>query len=127
MPLSCESADAKYNCEESFLDMASPKKKTKRRVALSLFSGAGGMDIGVMAAGFDVVACVEVDPHCCETLRAAAAREGRSTRVIEDDIREIDPKALMSQLKLKPGELDLLCGGPPCGVLPDWQARGFGR
>jgi DNA (cytosine-5)-methyltransferase 1 len=34
--------------------------------------------------------------------------------VIEDDIRLVDPKALMSQLKLKPGELDLLCGGPPC-------------
>ena len=72
------------------------------------------MDIGVMAAGFEVVACIEVDPHCCETLRAAAAREGRNTRVIEDDIRQVDPKELMSQLELKPGQLDLLCGGPPC-------------
>ena len=90
------------------------RNKQKDRVALSLFSGAGGMDIGVMAAGFKVIACVEVDPHCCETLRAAAAREGRDTRVIEDDIRQVNPRELMSQLDLKPGQLDLLCGGPPC-------------
>lgn len=85
-----------------------------RMTAVSLFSGAGGMDIGVMQAGFDVRACVEVDPYCCETLRAAAAREKRDTLIVEGDIRELDPKRLMKDLALKPGELDLLCGGPPC-------------
>lgn len=82
--------------------------------AVSLFSGAGGMDLGVMQAGFEIIAYVEIDPHCCETLRAAAIRENRRTRVIEDDIRKIDPVQLMGDLCLKPGELDLLCGGPPC-------------
>ena len=106
--------NSQYNWQESISDMPPSRDKQKDRVALSLFSGAGGMDIGVMAAGFKVIACVEVDPHCCETLRAAAAREGRDTRVIEDDIRQVDPKELMSQLDLKPGQLDLLCGGPPC-------------
>jgi DNA (cytosine-5)-methyltransferase 1 len=90
------------------------KNPTKPRRALSLFSGAGGMDIGVMNAGFSVIACIELDPHCCETLRAAAAREDRDTKVIENDIRQVDPKELMSQLKLRAGQLDLLCGGPPC-------------
>jgi DNA (cytosine-5)-methyltransferase 1 len=37
--------------------------------ALSLFSGAGGMDIGVRQAGFNIVACVELDPYACETLK----------------------------------------------------------
>jgi DNA (cytosine-5)-methyltransferase 1 len=114
MPLSHQLSDSQYNWEQSISDMPTGKSKQRGRVALSLFSGAGGMDIGVMAAGFEVVACIEVDPHCCETLRAAAAREGRNTRVIEDDIRQVDPKELMSQLELKPGQLDLLCGGPPC-------------
>jgi DNA (cytosine-5)-methyltransferase 1 len=92
-----------------------PKNSGLRiRAALSLFSGAGGMDIGVMEAGFSIVACLEFDPHCCETLRAAAAREERPTQVIENDIRLVDPKGLMTQLRLRPGELDLLCGGPPC-------------
>jgi DNA (cytosine-5)-methyltransferase 1 len=90
------------------------KGQSRVRLALSLFSGGGGMDIGVMEAGFSVIACLELDPHCCETLRAATAREERSTRVIENDIRQVDPKELMAQLNLRPGELDLLCGGPPC-------------
>jgi DNA (cytosine-5)-methyltransferase 1 len=111
----CEPDTKQYNCGESLIpDMARSKKQVRRRIALSLFSGAGGMDIGVRDAGFEILACIEHDPHCCETLRAAVARAEHTTRVIEDDIRLVDPKALMSQLKLKPGELDLLCGGPPC-------------
>lgn len=89
-------------------------RKHERRTALSLFSGAGGMDIGVTQAGFDILACIEIDPHCSDTLRDAAIRERRNTRVIEADIRSVDPKNLMNELLLKPGELDLLCGGSPC-------------
>jgi DNA (cytosine-5)-methyltransferase 1 len=81
---------------------------------VSLFSGAGGMDIGVMQAGFDILACVEIDPYCCETLRAAVTREQRRTRIIEDDIRNINSIDLMRDLCMEPGDLDLLCGGPPC-------------
>lgn len=87
---------------------------TRKLKALSLFSGAGGMDIGVMQAGFEVLACVEIDPYACETLRANISREKRATQVIETDIRKIDPFALMAELGLQVGELDLLCGGPPC-------------
>lgn len=87
--------------------------EAKKKV-LSLFSGAGGLDIGVMQAGFEVLACIEIDPHCCDTLRDAAKREHRSTLVIEDDIRSVDPQVLMNSLSLKVGELDLLCGGSPC-------------
>jgi DNA (cytosine-5)-methyltransferase 1 len=82
--------------------------------AISLFSGAGGMDIGVRKAGFDILAEVETDPYCCQTLRAAVEREKRNTFVIETDIKNIDPNELSKQLNLKPNELDLLFGGPPC-------------
>lgn len=82
--------------------------------ALSLFSGAGGMDIGVRKAGFKVLATVEQDKHCCATLRQAVTREQLKTQVIETDVREIDPRTLMKRLSLFPGELDLLFGGPPC-------------
>lgn len=93
--------------------------------ALSLFSGAGGMDIGVQQAGFEVLACIEIDPHCCDTLRTAAAREHRSTLVIENDIRKVDPEQLMHELSLAPGELDLLCGGSPCQSFSQIGKRGF--
>lgn len=92
-----------------------PKNSNNHKMtAISLFSGGGGMDIGVMQAGFDIRACIELDPNCCETLRNAADREKRDTKVIEGDIRTINPSQLMNELKLKPGDLDLLCGGPPC-------------
>ncbi len=92
--------------------------------ALSLFSGAGGMDIGVSQAGFDVLACVEIDPHCCDTLRDAATRERRKTQVIEGDVRNVDPARLMRDLLMEPGELDLLCGGSPCQSFSQIGKRG---
>jgi len=84
------------------------------RKAISLFSGAGGMDIGIRDAGFNILAEIEFDKHCCATLEANAKRQGRSTHVIQADIRTIDPHVLMKELNLKKGTLDLLFGGPPC-------------
>ncbi len=72
------------------------------------------MDIGISSAGFNILACIEVDPYCCETLRANIEREGRNTQVIECDINEIEPATLRKDLGLCEGDLDLLAGGPPC-------------
>lgn len=91
-----------------------PRTRQRKLTAVSLFSGAGGMDIGVKDAGFEILAAIELDPHAAESLRAAVGRERRQTRVIESDVREIDPQSLMKDLCLKAGNLDLLCGGPPC-------------
>jgi DNA (cytosine-5)-methyltransferase 1 len=87
---------------------------SQRPTALSLFSGGGGMDIGIRNAGFSVLACVEKDPYCCATLRANFSHEALSTEVIEDDIRNVSPAQVMQRLGLQPGQLDLLFGGPPC-------------
>jgi DNA (cytosine-5)-methyltransferase 1 len=88
--------------------------KKKELQAISLFSGAGGMDIGVRDAGFNILAEIEFDQHCCATLEANAEAQGYGTRVIHADIRNINPKQLMTELSIKKGELDLLFGGPPC-------------
>lgn len=82
--------------------------------ALSLFSGAGGMDLGVHEAGFNVLASLEIDPHCCETLRAWKKKKRLKTQIIENDITQVDPSELIKNLGLEPGQLDLLFGGPPC-------------
>ena len=72
------------------------------------------MDIGIRAAGFKILAEIEFDEHCCSTLRCAAERENTTTKVINADIRQIDPSDVVKELKIKPKALDLLFGGPPC-------------
>ena len=72
------------------------------------------MDIGVLQAGFDILSCVELDKHCCETLRENISREERKTIVYEGDIKEISPQKILDDLGFKSGEVDLLFGGPPC-------------
>ena len=78
--------------------------------ALSLFAGAGGLDIGVDGAGFKTVCSIELDPHCVSTLRHNAS--GKT--VWQVDIRALDPGRVADALNLKRGELSLLHGGPPC-------------
>lgn len=38
--------------------------KTKEQRVISLFSGAGGLDIGFENAGFSIAVAVEIDPSC---------------------------------------------------------------
>lgn len=78
--------------------------------AISLFAGAGGMDIGVHRAGFKTVCAIESDPHCAATLRRNSARKV----VWQADVRVVDPQRLLDVLGFRVGELGLLHGGPPC-------------
>jgi DNA (cytosine-5)-methyltransferase 1 len=80
-------------------------------LALSLFTGAGGLDLGVRQAGFRVVGGVEIDPNCCETLEA---NFGGDAAIVKGDIRSVDARKLRNRLNIKRGELALLFGGPPC-------------
>ena len=95
-------------------ETATESKRREIPVAVSLFSGAGGLDIGVQQAGFDIRACVELDRNACETLRCNIDRQKRRTRVYEGDIKAFDPGEILSDAGLHPGEVDLLFGGPPC-------------
>lgn len=93
-------------------------RRKRRYTTVSLFSGAGGLDSGLDASGrFRLLACLEVDPDFCHTLRTNrdSGRFGsRRLKVLEEDIRLFSPERLMKELDLAPGELDLLVGGPPC-------------
>ncbi|HYO71324.1 MAG TPA: DNA cytosine methyltransferase, partial [Archangium sp.] len=74
-----------------------------------LYTGAGGMDYGFEAAGFDTAVALELDHDCCETLR-----KSRSWPVIERSIYDVPTEELLEVAGLKSGEPDLLIGGPPC-------------
>lgn len=83
---------------------------SSKRLALSLFAGAGGMDLGVDGAGFKTICAVELDPHGAATLR----RNARGKAVWQVDVRALDAKRIVKMLGMQPGELALLHGGPPC-------------
>jgi DNA (cytosine-5)-methyltransferase 1 len=76
---------------------------------LSLFTGAGGLDIGFHQAGFDVYACVEIDETFCRTLELNKERYFREhCKIICADIRDLQLDALPE------GKCDFIIGGPPC-------------
>ena len=90
--------------------MTRAKKNEKTLQAVDLFSGCGGLSLGLKEAGFAVAAAVEVDRKAQETYRLNNA----NVRLYAQDIRELDPAEVLKAVGLKPGELDLLAGCPPC-------------
>lgn len=81
-----------------------------KRKVISLFSGAGGMDIGFEQAGFTTVVAVEVDTSCCETLRVNRP----DLKIINQDITTVTTDEILRVGNLKPLEPALVIGGPPC-------------
>lgn len=73
---------------------------------ISLFSGAGGLDIGFEKAGFRTLFATDVWQTACDTLM----KNNIADEVFCGDIRDID----FSKIKKKYGEIDCLIGGPPC-------------
>jgi DNA (cytosine-5)-methyltransferase 1 len=80
------------------------------RRAIDLFSGAGGMTLGLKQAGFAVIGAVEIDGLAVETYRA----NHPEVQVWEKDISKLRAPTMMRKLRLAAGELDLLAGCPPC-------------
>ena len=78
--------------------------------AIDLFCGCGGLSLGLRRAGFKVIAAIDNDPLSTSTYGANHKR----THLVESDIRSIDPAALMNEIGLAPGDLDLMAGCPPC-------------
>jgi len=82
----------------------------KKYTAIDLFSGCGGLTLGLKLAGFEVLAAVENDQLAVDTYKANHSE----VFVCADDIRNVKAVTLRKRLGLKPGELDLLAGCPPC-------------
>ncbi len=95
--------------------------------AVSLFSGGMGLDVGMkLVQRFDLLLCVEKVPAFCETIRAnkASGTLPATLKVIEADIKTLDPVKIRDELGLKPGDLDVLVGGPPCQSFSTAGKRG---
>lgn len=78
---------------------------------LSLFTGAGGLDLGLEKAGFEPSLCVEIDEDSRRTLQLNRPGWRLSN---PGDIHALMPRDLLSQAGVRPGRLALLAGGTPC-------------
>ncbi|MCE9612918.1 MAG: DNA cytosine methyltransferase [Lentisphaerae bacterium] len=77
-------------------------KRAPRLTCVDLFSGAGGLSLGLKLAGFSPVLAVERDRDCCATYRAAFPQ----TLLWDKPIQECDFTPFSG--------VDLVAGGPPC-------------
>lgn len=77
------------------------KKKRKYKV-ISLFSGAGGMDLGFINAGFDIVWANDFFKEAVESYK-----KNVDDRIVYGDITKIDSSEM-------PDDIDLVIGGFPC-------------
>lgn len=87
--------------------------------AVGTFSGAGGSSLGLKMAGWTI-------PYAVEFIEAAAdSYEANFPEAYVDrrDIREVEPEGILDRIGLRPGELDLLEGSPPCASFSAAGAR----
>ena len=79
-------------------------KGDNRYLVVSLFSGAGGLDIGFVLEGFNIVWANDLDSDACKTYAVN----------IGNHIQCGDIERFMDDLERFKGKVDLLIGGPPC-------------
>jgi DNA (cytosine-5)-methyltransferase 1 len=77
---------------------------------VSLFSGCGGSSLGYKMAGGRVLLAVEYDKNAVETYRL----NHKDTDVYAGDIAALSVDECLERIGMKPGELDILDGSPPC-------------
>ena len=79
---------------------------------LSTFAGGGGSSTGYRLAGGKILAINEFVPEAQNTYR----ENYPDTLIIPGDIKKLSGKDFLEKVNLKPGELDLLDGSPPCSA-----------
>ena len=82
---------------------------TDKYNAISLFSGAMGLDLGIEKAGFDIKVCVEIDKWAVQTIK-----NNTNIPVIDKDINTVCSDEILKTAGLKKEDVTLVVGGPPC-------------
>jgi DNA (cytosine-5)-methyltransferase 1 len=101
-----------------------------KAISIGLFAGAFGLDLGTEQAGFHTVAVVEIDADATKTI--ALNRPHLSQSCVPRDIQQVSAEALLEEggralalgRPLRPGEVDLITGGPPCQPFSTAGKRG---
>lgn len=83
---------------------------TQQLTAIDLFSGAGGISVGLETAGFDVLLANDIDVASGRSYQ----RNLPGHHFVTGDVRALAGQQIRKETGLRRGELDLLIGGPPC-------------
>ena len=94
--------------EEAFLAYAARLRAGGARLAADLFSGAGGLSLGLEAAGYRVVLAADRDPEAVET-----HQHHFGGLTLDWDLGQPEHVAKVAEL-VSAAEVELLVGGPPC-------------
>jgi len=105
-------------------------EKQQKFTVMSTFAGGGGSSTGYRLAGGKILAINEF----VEEARKTYKENYPNTPIMPDDIKELTGKDILEVIKLKPGELDLLDGSPPCSafsvsgaMVQGGHSKGFGQ
>jgi len=82
--------------------------------ALSLFSGIGGLDLGFLNNGFQILLGIEINKYAIDSLR----HNFPETLFLHEDIRKVNLEDLdnlvYKHFKYSISDIDVILGGPPC-------------
>lgn len=105
----CSSTSAGVAEDQLFYGLGEVKREDKP-IALSFFSGAMGMDLGLEKAGFQTLFASEINNACRKTIA-----KNKPEIALVGDMREFSPEAVREIAGLEEKEeIDLIVGGPPC-------------
>lgn len=118
-----------FGCSESNASLQTSRVEKEEELMLnssfiSLFSGAGGLDAGLEAAGWQGRYASDIDNWAVATLQRNAERRTpflRDAHIESADVRNLTGSNILSKVGVARGAIPLLVGGPPC---QSWSSAG---
>ena len=101
---------------------------TSSRSFISLFSGAGGLDLGLDRSGWKGLFATDWDQDAVASLKRNQGRRIRGGKfaehaeIVHRDVRELRAKEILASADARAGEIPLMIGGPPC---QSWSSAGL--